>query len=424
MSRLSVKQITAIASCDARINLLMGAVRSGKTFSSIIILMDLIQNGPPGDCMIVGVSRGTIQRNVLEDMFKLWGWPAPPEGKNKMKIYGRNVYFIGAKDERAVSVIYGATLAIAYIDEVPKIPQSVFKTLLDRCSVKDAKIIGTGNPEGPRHWLKTEYLENKTLDLQEFKFFLSDNPSLDQTYIKNLKKENTGVWYKRLILGEWAAAEGMIYDCLTDDNFFEGPHLTPPYYIAGIDYGTSNATACVIAAIYPKQFPKIRIVKEYYYDAKKSGRCKTDSEYGQDILNFLKPYSNLKHIYVDPSALSFRTELERLDLPVQEANNDVLSGIKTVSGFIYNKQLAINRTCTNLIDSLYSYTWDDKASKKGEDAPKKEFDHASDAARYMIFSHFPNGEIANERETWSAEKWKREMTNYDPMTAIQGGMYI
>lgn len=424
MSKLSIKQITAIAESDARINILMGAIRSGKTFASLWILIDLIENGPAGDIMIVGVSRGTLQRNVINDLYKLWGWPPPPEGKNTVKVYGRNVYFIGAKDERAVATIYGATLAGSYIDEAPKIPEAVFRAVIQRCSVKGARIIATGNPEGPRHWLKTDYLDKKELDLKEFKFFLSDNPSLDQTYVQNLKKENTGVWYKRLILGEWAAAEGMIYDCLTEDNFYEGPHLTPSMYIAGIDYGTSNATAVVIAALYPKMFPKIRIVKEYYYDSQKAGRCKTDSELGQDILNLLKPYSNLTEIYVDPSALSLRTELERLNLPVIQADNDVLSGIKTVSGFIYNKQLVVNRCCTNLIDSLYSYTWDEKAARKGEDAPKKEQDHAVDSLRYAIASKFPMGEIVNERDNWTSDKWKREMSNYDPMAEMMGGMYI
>lgn len=36
----------------------------------------------------------------------------------------------------------------------------------------------------------------------------------------------------------------------------------------------------------------------------------------------------------------------------------------------------INKDCKNLIDSLYSYTWDEKAADRGEDAPRKEFDHA------------------------------------------------
>jgi PBSX family phage terminase large subunit len=400
---------------------MMGAVRSGKTFSSVLKLIHLIQTGPPGDAMIVGVSRGTIQRNVINEMYRLWGWPAPSEGKNTIKVYGRNIYLIGAKDERATAVIYGATLAIAYVDELPKIPKPVFTTLMTRLSIKGAQIICTGNPEGPNHWVKKEYLDNPLLDLKHFKFFLDDNPSLDSKYKENLCKENTGVWYKRLILGEWASAEGMIYDSFNDDNLYEGQHLQPSYYIAGIDYGTSNATACVICAIYPYQFPKIRVVKEYYYDSREKGRCKTDSELAIDIYEELKNYSNLMRVYVDPSALSFRTELSRKNLPIYEANNDVLTGIKTLSGMFFNNQICINRTCKNLIDSIYSYTWDAKASERGEDAPRKEQDHGVDSLRYCLFSHFPEGEIVNERETWTVDKWKREINGYDPMQLLYQG---
>lgn len=373
---LSTKQILSICNSDARMNFWMGAVRSGKTFSSILRLIDLIQNGPQGDAMICGVSRAAIQRNLLKDMFNLLGWSMPNENKTTMRMYGRDVHFVGAKDERAVAGIQGSTLAIAYVDELPKIPKSFFKMLQSRCSVPGAKIICTGNPEGPRHWVKREYIDSSDIDMKLFQFTLDDNPSLDDKYVANIKKEYSGVWYRRLILGEWAAADGMIYDSFDENNMFDGETFPPSYYIAGIDYGTSNATCCLLAGVYPKGFQKIRILKEYYYDSKEKMRCKTDSELAYDIYEILKNVPNLRSVYVDPSALSLRTELDRKGLPVEEADNDVVNGIKVVSSMIYNKQIVINKDCKNLIDSLYSYTWDEKAADRGEDAPRKEFDHA------------------------------------------------
>ncbi len=419
---LSPTQMCAIQEADARMNFLMGAVRSGKTFASIIILIDLINNSPPGDGMVVGVSRGTIQRNIVKDLYNFLGWPMPTENRTTVSMYGRNIHFIGCKDERSVSVIQGSTLAFAYVDELPKIPRPVFKMLQSRCSIKGARIVVTGNPEGPRHWVKTEYLDNKDIDIKHFKFVLEDNPSLDQKFKDDIRKEYTGVWFKRFILGEWAAAEGLIYDSFNEDNMYEGSHHNPAYYIAGIDYGTSNATCCLLAAIYPKGFPKVKIVKEYYYDSRVTGRGKTDSELAIDVYEMLKTCPNLRTLYVDPSALSFRLELERKNLPVQEADNDVINGIKTVSTMMYNKQICVNRSCKNLIDSIYSYIWDDKAAEKGEDAPRKEFDHASDALRYLIYTEFPNSEIENERDSWTAEKWKKEMNGFSDMDLLNREM--
>jgi len=411
-NKLSPKQIRSIQECDARMNFWIGSIRAGKTFASLLAFIYWLKNGPPGDAMIVGVSRTTIQRNILKELFELMEFPEPNENRMYSTVYGRRVYYVGAKDERAVAVIQGATLALAYVDEIVKIPKQFFKMLQGRCSVPGAKIFGTGNPEGPNHWFKKEYLDDRHLDLKHFKFILDDNPSLDKKYIENIKKEYTGVWYKRLILGEWSVADGLVYDHFCEENLYEGDHFPPAYYIAGIDYGTSNATCCLLAGVYPKGFTKVRIVKEYYYDSRARGRSKTDSELALDIYQMLKSYSNLRTVYVDPSALSFKIELDRKGLPVEDADNDVLNGIKVVSSMLYNRQVVINKECTNLIDSLHSYIWDSKAADKGEDKPKKEDDHGADALKYLLYSEFPDAETDDDRHSWTVDKWKREMRDY------------
>lgn len=415
---LSKKQILSINDSTSRLNFWFGAVRSGKTFSSILKFIQLLQEGPKGDALISGVSRGSIQRNIIKDLYNLLGCAPPTENKTTIRLFNRDIHLIGAKDERSVSVIQGVTLAIAYVDEIPRIPKPFFKMLQSRCSVANAQILATGNPEGPFHWVKKEYIDNNDIDIKHFRFVLEDNPSLDEKYKENIKKEYTGVWYKRLILGEWAAADGLIYDCFNENHLYESDTFNPSYYIAGIDYGTSNATCCLLAAIYPKGFTKVRIVKEYYYDSRVTGRGKTDSELANDIYPMLKNISNLRSVYVDPSALSFKLELSKKGLPVEDANNDVVNGIKTVSTMLFNNQLAIHKDCINLIESLYSYVWDEKAAQKGEDAPRKEFDHGADALRYLLYSEFPQGEIDDDRSSWTVDKWKREMRNFDPMELL------
>ena len=151
---LSPKQIESFNGADSRINVWIGAVRSGKTYSSILKLIDLIKNGPEGSCMIIGVNRDTIQRNVLLELYKFLGFPCPGAKTTETKLYGRNIYFVGAHDEGSVRRIQGSTLAFAYVDEVTCIPQPFFTMLLSRLSVKGAQLLCTGNPEGPAHWFK------------------------------------------------------------------------------------------------------------------------------------------------------------------------------------------------------------------------------------------------------------------------------
>ncbi len=406
---LSPKQIQSFKEADKRLNIWIGAVRSGKTYSSILKFVDLLKNGPTGSCMIIGVNRDTIQRNVLLELYKFLGFTVPGTKTTETKLYGRNVYFVGAHDEGSVRRIQGSTLAFAYVDEVTCIPQPFFTMLLSRLSVKGAQLLCTGNPEGPSHWFKKNYIDRiSELDLATWHFVLDDNPSLDPAYVANLKKEYTGAWYQRMILGLWVANSGLIYDRFDDLNIYEQTKSNPNYYIMGVDYGTSDATAAVIIAVTPYIWPQLCVVDEYYYDSKKTGVQKTDDELAQDLKDFIG-YRSMRAVYVDPAAASLKLELRRMDLPVQNANNDVLKGIKVTSKFIAGKNLCIHKSCSVLIEELQSYLWDPKATDRGEDKPLHAHSHFPDALRYSIISAFPEGNFSSPDENLTIEQIKQNI---------------
>lgn len=423
----SPKQNQSIWEANKRLNVWIGAVRSGKTYSSIMKFIDLLKNAPEGNCMIIGVNRDTIQRNVLLELYKFLGFPCPGTKTTETKLYGRNVYFVGAHDEGSVRRIQGSTLSFCYVDEVTCIPQPFFTMLLSRLSVKGAQLLATGNPEGPSHWFKKNYIDRQhELDMAHWHFNLDDNPSLDPLYVENLKKEYTGAWYQRLILGLWVANSGLIYDRFDDLNIYEQPKSNPNYYVMGIDYGTSDATAAVICAITPHLWPQISIVSEFYYDSRKSGRQLTDDELGDRLVEFIG-CKNLRGLYVDPSAASLKVELRRRNLPVLDAKNDVIPGIRTVAKFIAGKNLVVHKSCSNLIESLQSYLWCPKATDRGEDKPLHAVSHHPDSLRYAIYSSFPQGEFNHPDENLTIDQIRRNIYggNDDLMGFGQGsGGYL
>lgn len=418
---LSPKQIQSFNEATKRFNIWVGAVRSGKTYSSILKLIDIIKNGPPGNGMIIGVNRDTIQRNVILELYKFLGFPTPSTKTTETKLYGRNIYFVGAHDEGAVRRIQGSTLAFAYVDECACIPQPFFKMLLSRLSVKGAQLLATTNPEGPAHWLLKDFIKRSDeLDLVYWNFRLEDNPSLDPAYVENLKKEYTGMFYKRFILGEWAASTGMIFDSFDDENIFSDRKEQPSYYVAALDYGTVNPTCALLGAITPNRWPQIRIEDEYYFDSSKAGRSKTDAELADDIKNFVS-YIPIRALYIDPAAASLKIELRNRDLPVIDAKNDVLSGIQVMSKFIHGKNLLVNKNCKNLIEQCQSYQWDSKAADRGEDKPIKHNDHAVDACRYLCLSTFPQGIFSHPNEQISYDDLRRNVYgNDDNLLGILG----
>ena len=420
----SDKQAISYTEATHRFNIWVGSVRAGKTYSSIRALISFMKNGPPGDCMIIGVNRSTIQRNVLTTMYKLLGFPCPSPMCNKTTLYNRDVYFVGAPDVSAVTTIQGSTLAMAYVDEATCIPEVFWKMLETRLSVPGARLFATCNPEGPAHWLKKQYIDRSDVhDLKYWQFNLDDNPILDESYKKAIKASFSGMFYKRYILGEWALAHGAIYDCYDQDNEYIHDFPNPSYYIVGIDYGTTNATAAVLCAITPNKWPQVRVESEYYYDSAIRGRSKTDAELVKDIRDWIAT-KNVSAIYIDPAAASFKIALRQADLPVLDANNDVLLGIKIVSKFIAGKNILIHKGCQTLREHIQSYSWDPKAADRGEDKPVKKNDHICDALRYAVCTAFPQGEFAHPDENISYDQYRRKIFEDDswgPLGPTAGG---
>jgi PBSX family phage terminase large subunit len=388
---LSRKQAISILQANARFNIWVGAVRSGKTFASLLAFEDFCKNGPPGEFMIIGKSRDTIKRNVLYplrhllgDRFKFY------IGKGEAVLYGRVIHIVGANDDRAVGKIQGSTLAGAYIDEITVIPESVFEMMKSRLSVGGARLYGSTNPDSPFHWFKTKFLDRaKDLHVRSWDFKLEDNPSLDPVFVDNIKREYQGLWYSRYIDGAWVLAEGTIFDFFDrEKHTISFPPGAAEYYIVGVDYGTSNPCVFTLIGYSSRTQPNRWLEKEYYWDGRKEQRQKTDSDYANDLKKFLSGY-NVKAIYIDPSAVSFKVELAQQGFSgVIDAENEVLDGIRFHSNMLMNGGIKICDNCVHTIHEYGSYRWDDKACARGEDKPKKDNDHCMDSIRYALFTHF------------------------------------
>ena len=79
----SPKQNQSFSEATHRFNIWVGAVSSGKTFASIERFMYDLKYGPPGEAMIIGVNRTSIQRNILTHLYRRLGFPVPTEKSQK-----------------------------------------------------------------------------------------------------------------------------------------------------------------------------------------------------------------------------------------------------------------------------------------------------------------------------------------------------
>lgn len=216
---LSPKQEAFLTSPLHRINLLYGSVRSGKTWVSLLAWALWIGYQPEyQQFLMVGKTITTLKRNCLGLLESLIGDNIHVSiSQKRASIFGRTVWLEGANDDRAESKIRGMTLKGAYIDELTQIPQDFYLMCLSRLSEAGAALIATTNPDNPNHYVKTDIIDNPNLDKQVVKFLLDDNTYLDESYKENLKREYTGVYYSRFILGDFVRAEGIIFPEFADD---------------------------------------------------------------------------------------------------------------------------------------------------------------------------------------------------------------
>ena len=154
-------------------------------------------------------------------------------------------------------------------------------------------------------------------------------------------------------------------------------HPATRRYIA-IDYGTRNATAFL--GIYDDG-QHIWVLDEYYYSGRDKMKQKTDGEYADDLIAF--GGDAVIYNILDPSALSFKTELRKRGLRVKDADNEKLDGIRVTSALFATGKLLIHERCKNLIAELQGYVWDEKAAERGIEQPIDINNHAVDALRYF-----------------------------------------
>lgn len=372
-----------------RINILEGSVRSGKTFSSLILWALWLATRPAdGKYLMAGRTLTALKRNCLDPLQQLLGennmrFSTPAK---RAEIFGRTVELEGAANALSEEKIRGLTLAGAYLDEITLLPKDFFVMLLSRLSAPGAQLFGTTNPDSPRHWLKVEFLDNPEIDIYRAKFLLDDNTTLPADYIDQLKREYTGVFFRRFILGDWVAAEGAIYPMFERTKHVSDrlPELGT-HWIA-CDYGHTNPTAFLKLAA--GKDGKIWVVDEYYHVADKTG-ARSPKQYAQDLNAFAQkgPFPDV--VVIDPSAEGFILQLKE-DAPqlrIRRADNAVLEGIQLVASALDAGILMIHPRCRHLIDEIQGYSWDPKAQLRGEDKPVKTADHACDALRYALMAY-------------------------------------
>jgi PBSX family phage terminase large subunit len=391
---------------DEKYSLLEGSVRSSKTFAiDAKLITQLCSYKVGGKRVICGATKGTVYKNILLDLFTVVGKKnySYNSSTGELWLFGTLWFVIGAKDEASYKQILGMTIGIAICDEWTEFPRSFTMQLFLRMSSSGSRLYATTNPGTPQHYLYTEVLHGKSFapDLEVIHFVLDDNPNIEKKEKARIIASQSGVYYQRYILGLWVAAEGAIYKDAWKDKLLYSKAPLGLYgqggyvnHVISVDYGTTNP--CVFLE-YIDDGKTIWEDREYWWNSVKEMKQKTDGEYADDLLEFIKT-SRIQgaspKIVVDPSAASFKAELSKRGLWVVDADNDVDAGIRRVASSMNLGLLRVHEENVNAKRETGVYVWDQKKVAKGEEVPLKVDDHTQDARRYALMDMIPQWRIA------------------------------
>jgi len=339
-----------------------------------------------------------------------------PQESAQYRYSNGSVVVVGGMD-KAIRIM-SSEYDLIYVQEATELTEDDWEALTTRLRngrVSFQQILADCNPSTPTHWLRQRADRGATLMLQSKH---EENPVLfnqdgtitavGEAYLGKLDAL-TGVRYLRLRKGQWAAAEGLIYE-----DYQPAVHLidTPTFSDStrlcarglpwtwdrwwAIDFGFTNPMVIQRWAedddgrlyLYAEQYMTRRLVEEHVADLK----AQVYDQHG----NWLEPPP--RTILADHDAEDRATFYRHFGRGTTAANKKVKAGIDAVQSrfkirsdgkpriyfirdalYRQDPELADAKKPTSTIEELPGYVW-----LPTKEAPLKEADHGMDGMRYVV----------------------------------------
>lgn len=372
-----------------RINLLEGAVRSGKTWISLVVFALWVgMQKQDATFLMVGKTLTSLKRNCLDLLQKLVGESnfTYNTSRKEGELFGRTVYLEGTNDMRAEGKIRGMTLTGAYCDEVTLFTEDFFAMLLSRLSMPGAKLFATTNPDSPQHWLQVKYIKRADeLDMNIQRYTIDDNPNLEPSYVEALKKEYTGVFFKRFILGQWVAAEGACYPQFAnkpEDYTIKELPEDARFISIGVDWGGNRSLTAFVATVFHGNFERLTVVKDYHIEGRKGeiDGNRVNTEFMRFVQMLRTEYQNIpiKYVFADSAEQylinGLRKAIQGTGISIGDSKkNPIVQRIICANSLLNTERLKVMKECKYVIEGLRGAVWDSKAAANGKDERLDDF---------------------------------------------------
>lgn len=427
----------ALLGSRAKETLLGGGFGAGKTVGGCVkgILVSIQYPNTTG--LVAMYSYPRLQDTVVNSWLE---W-APPElaGKGYVKTDGPGgtYYFAnGSKvlfrhfDEMSEDEIKSMNLGWAFIDQAEQVPEKSYLILLSRLrqqTVPKTQVWLSANPAPG--WLKRRFIDADAEELakKDIKVLnvttLENEENLPNDYLETMRQTYSDAWFKRYVLSEWEAFEGLVYS-----DFSRERHTTEPLEhiprdwtrTLVLDYGLRNPTH--VSAFVTDYDGNHYLIREY------RANDKSVPEYTQEILtHFADLFPFQGGMWADPSIKAKREKdrptvqelFTRSGLPLSLANNDFNQAWALVTAWLKRGNLRVYESCQETIREFQNWMWDDYShlqDRNLKETPIDRDNHAMDCLTYYANLH---PESITERKPVNFMSELQRTQHIDPGVARQ-----
>lgn len=397
LTKKQIKVLQSYLNDDWKYLILNGAVRAGKTvIDNYLFLLELkrikklaeIEKEPHPQYILAGYSSNSIYTNVISSIENQFGIVMKTDRHGHYHLFGIDIVPAYTGSVRGIGAIRGMTSYGAYVNEASLATHEVFQEIVQRCSVRSARIICDTNPDIPTHWLKTDYIDNHDpkARIKAFSFTIDDNTFLSKDYAEALKAATPrGMFYDRSILGKWVTGDGIVYQDFNKDTMVIPRDRVPDgldYYV-GVDWGYEHPNPIILLG--DDKDGNTYVLEDY------TQKHKFINYWIKIAQNLQTRFGRNLIFYADSARPDNVNEFQSNGINCINANKNVLPGIECVARKMREgKFYVVDTASSGLLDEIYQYAWDESTGLPLKENDVRHNDRL-DAIRYAIYSRNKKG---------------------------------
>lgn len=361
-----------------------GGTRSGKTYSTLQFLNELIPKADKaGDITsVVSETLPHLKRGAVRDFESIIGHPLKNDARWNASdlVY---TYANGAKMEffsaDSPGKVMGPARKRLFVNEANHIPYETFRQL----AVRTTGIIFIDYNPSATYWgiEQIEPRENCTLIVTTY---LDNLDFLTPQQVAEIEANKADAnWWKVYGQGEVGSVEGLIYEFTQIDKMPEGQDASSLVEVYGLDFGFTNDPTALVRLLVDTRRKGVYVDQRIFRTGMKNPMI-VDAMRADGIGRTVPIYADC----AEPKSIA---EIKDGGFNVIACDKDAPTRsekLKFQLQWMQGWRLYVTKASTDTIRELRNYMWARDASGNWLNYPVGGFDHALDAIRYGLWTHF------------------------------------